>query len=745
MQGRPQVGGCTVPLGTVPWDCSDQGERLLAGARDAPDGGRAPEPGAACRPWKAKVRKADSSMIPLGTVPWDCSEQGERPRPSDCTVLLAATPSESGSECPTRGARVHKTGSVVVALGSVPWESGTDTGLHDTSGGPAARIAWEGAYAAPSPSSSERPPPCPQLGASSSHEPAPGAGSGATSAAARRRRRARSCRGPAREPRAAAAARPRAASAAAARREQWLTGWLLAKTAVGDAGSASGTEGSGAEEGRGRQARRPRFAGLGVLRRMGTCLPALGASAEAAVWERRYFVLGPDGLAYWPPGKDARSGQPPLSAFRFAELAEVTTRGSEVTLRFKALGSEDASLVLRASSDVRAQDWGTAVRSAMAAKLVASLPDSWDVNAIATSRRFVSKQSLPEEIKSIVQQLVDHSFVSKSTRDRRGREMPLRLEVTEVVRVENSAAWIAFDAERTRLHGRASNGAELHPAVLTSTLGHESLGSVLGELEEASQEHWLFHGTTAAAVQGISDSKFRLDLAGSHRGTMYGKGMYLAECSSKADEYAEVDENGNCRMLLCRAALGRVLRNCDRHPKREELEAQCKAGYDSLCGDRLAAVGTFREFVLFNSSQVYPAYIIHYRRIMQTELLRALGEGSAWPGLDVVLHAAKLAEAHPDSVVRYRILLLLGNNATRVVPALIQSLGDERSSVRRIAVGVLRQLAASLAPADVCSEAAGAACMEGAVPALSRCLEDPDARVRDLAAEALERVREYIR
>jgi len=49
-------------------------------------------------------------------------------------------------------------------------------------------------------------------------------------------------------------------------------------------------------------------------------------------------------------------------------------------------------------------------------------------------------------------------------------------------------------------------------------------------------------------MQGVCDRKFRLDFAGKHRSALYGKGLYLAECSSKAGEYAEEDDEGLCSM-----------------------------------------------------------------------------------------------------------------------------------------------------------------------------------------------------
>jgi len=484
--------------------------------------------------------------------------------------------------------------------------------------------------------------------------------------------------------------------------------------------------------------------------------PATGTSGQN--WPRCYVVLGPEGLVFWPPGKGPQSGTP-AGAFRFAKLAEVVTHGMEVTLRFNTPrdGNEDVennSLVLRTPSNDSAQRWGSAVRLAMAARLFDSLPANWDVNAIATSRCFVSKQPLSEEITSVIQRLVDHCFVCKSTRDRKKREMPLRLEVTKVVRVENSGAWIAYDAARARLKQQCLSLADsaqalpLTPQVMTAAFDEDGqFAEMLGCLDEGVQEQWLFHGTSASAVQGISDSQFCLALAGTHRGTMYGKGIYLAECSSKADEYADADREGTCRMLLCRAALGRILRNCDKSPKGHELEAQCREGYDSLCGDREAAVGTFREFVIYDSSQVYPAYIVHYRRSMQPHFLRLIANvpGRPWPCDEVVLFAAKLAEEHPDSVIRYRIVLLLGNCASKAVPVFVTALGDRRTACRRVAAGILRQLAVSLAPTDCSSEAFGAACMGEAVPALERAAEeDADAAVRESASAALTEIKRYI-
>lgn len=66
-------------------------------------------------------------------------------------------------------------------------------------------------------------------------------------------------------------------------------------------------------------------------------------------------------------------------------------------------------------------------------------------------------------------------------------------------------------------------------------------------------------------------------------------------------------------MLLCRCALGEVLTVSEAGDMRERV----KGGYDAVCGDRLRAVGTFREMVFFNEEAVYPEFIVIYTRTFE--------------------------------------------------------------------------------------------------------------------------------
>lgn len=125
----------------------------------------------------------------------------------------------------------------------------------------------------------------------------------------------------------------------------------------------------------------------------------------------------------------------------------------------------------------------------------------------------------------------------------------------------------------------------------------------------------LWHGTQPGAAEDITTKEFKLTLAGSHAGTLYGHGLYLAEAFTKSDEYArQKDSRGWRAMLLCRTVLGHY-RYCDGPVDGAELQRQVLAGtFDSILGDRRKFRGTYREFVVFDSNQVYPAFLVWYTR-----------------------------------------------------------------------------------------------------------------------------------
>jgi len=110
-------------------------------------------------------------------------------------------------------------------------------------------------------------------------------------------------------------------------------------------------------------------------------------------------------------------------------------------------------------------------------------------------------------------------------------------------------------------------------------------------------------------------------MAGTNAGTLYGKGVYFAEASSKSDEYAEEDKEGIFKglyaMLVCRVVCGNMRYTDEAIPDREAL-VDSIVKYrkrHSILGDREKTRGTYREFVVFDRDQVYPEFAVIYRRV----------------------------------------------------------------------------------------------------------------------------------
>mmetsp|Transcript_22307 Transcript_22307/g.40564 ORF Transcript_22307/g.40564 Transcript_22307/m.40564 type:complete len:249 (-) Transcript_22307:111-857(-) len=135
-------------------------------------------------------------------------------------------------------------------------------------------------------------------------------------------------------------------------------------------------------------------------------------------------------------------------------------------------------------------------------------------------------------------------------------------------------------------------------------------------LGNPTNEAYLLHGTNPTSAQSILASSFKIDFAGASAGTMFGPGIYLAESSSKADEYAQDENTGGAydglfAMLVCRTVLGRAFVT----EKSGDYRENCLSGdFEVVVGDREKAVGTYREFILFHEGSVYPEYVALYRR-----------------------------------------------------------------------------------------------------------------------------------
>jgi hypothetical protein len=241
-----------------------------------------------------------------------------------------------------------------------------------------------------------------------------------------------------------------------------------------------------------------------------------------------------------------------------------------------------------------------------------AFPDYWKNRQVLSLKQPQAIVSCTKPEIRAMQAIFDHTFKRVLTRDRVyeyqlnvNEEMPYRLEVVHMFRCEQAELYRQFTDRRSHYTG----GTPCRPKTLESP-GAELLNNRLG-----AGEALLAHGTNPSSAMGILKSGFSLAAAGKSTGTMFGYGIYLAECVSKSDEYARDDNGGTypglMALLLCRTLVGNPYVVHDAGDYIATAKAQ---GCDCVIGDREAKVGTYKEYIFFDQRQVLPEYAVIYKR-----------------------------------------------------------------------------------------------------------------------------------
>jgi len=209
-----------------------------------------------------------------------------------------------------------------------------------------------------------------------------------------------------------------------------------------------------------------------------------------------------------------------------------------------------------------------------------------------------------------------------------------------VVRVQNKRlfddyqrerARICEDAEKVRVAGREVVRLEEHAPAWLAPKGFPSA------IDSDSNEFWLWHGTSATIKLGdgtehetweiLAKQGFDERVGGDSNGGLYGKGIYLADASSKANQYSTspicskpTNADGHHCMLLCRATMGSPFmatgpqQGIRRPPDNPALPGQ---PHDSVFAEegvtdngRGPGSQFHDEYVIFNGKQIYPEFVI---------------------------------------------------------------------------------------------------------------------------------------
>ena len=184
------------------------------------------------------------------------------------------------------------------------------------------------------------------------------------------------------------------------------------------------------------------------------------------------------------------------------------------------------------------------------------------------------------------QALFDFTFKGTYTRDRQGGRVPKKLVLQKAIKVHNDQNWHEFQEARGQVGPKVrqyqNNLKNAGHDTNLWTFPESNVGPPLTKQcednlrkqgkwaldddlkEDECGEFWFWHGTSLAGANGITSGDFRVDLAGSNAGTLYGNGVYLAENCSKSDEYTTPVPNSGAEpdriLLLCRGLVGTIFK-----------------------------------------------------------------------------------------------------------------------------------------------------------------------------------------
>ena len=130
--------------------------------------------------------------------------------------------------------------------------------------------------------------------------------------------------------------------------------------------------------------------------------------------------------------------------------------------------------------------------------------------------------------------------------------------------------------------------------------------------KHAVNEKQLFHGTNPEIVEAICKQNFDWRLHGKNA-TKYGEGSYFALNSSYSDAYATEDASSSKFMFVAKVLVGSytVGQSSYRRPPEKDPGNPASDLYDSCVDDRWSPT----IFVVFDTDQFYPEYIIEYSAV----------------------------------------------------------------------------------------------------------------------------------
>ena len=137
-----------------------------------------------------------------------------------------------------------------------------------------------------------------------------------------------------------------------------------------------------------------------------------------------------------------------------------------------------------------------------------------------------------------------------------------------------------------------------------------------GLLEPALNETFLYHGTSPEIVEIVTRHGFDERMAA--LSGLYGAGVYFANQSCKAGQYAEPDRTGVKTIIISRVTLGDPfyasghMNAVRRPPDRHSRFWGEGTTYDSVVANASSSQA-HRELIVYDHRSAYPEYVVWYK------------------------------------------------------------------------------------------------------------------------------------
>jgi len=204
--------------------------------------------------------------------------------------------------------------------------------------------------------------------------------------------------------------------------------------------------------------------------------------------------------------------------------------------------------------------------------------------------------------------------------------VPTGYVLRKAFRNQNMDLWESFTKSRDRIIQECADGADCPYA----DVAEDNKVPLDKQFLKTKCNEWrLFHGTKIDACRSICQKNFLLTFVGKGAtwpgaaGPLYGRGVYLAEKITKADEYADPapasDEfAGFSCVLVVRCVGGRVnVVRTNEVDQDDLMDAVFHGPYNSVFGERTKITPhpkPYNEFVVYDQNQLYPEFLLIYER-----------------------------------------------------------------------------------------------------------------------------------